>query len=137
MTELTPHEIKQLSPLGLAYIGDGIFELLVRTRMINLGNMPVQKLHQRTVSVVCAAAQAKAFDLIEPLLGEDEISIFKRGRNANGNHIPKNGNPADYRKATGFEALFGHLYLNHDNARIDELMKIIFDEIEESENCKE
>lgn len=124
---LTEQEIKLLSPLGLAYIGDGIYELMVRKRMISKGNMPVQKLHRLTVSFVCAAAQAKAFDILEPILSEEEIAVFKRGRNANGNHIPKNGNPADYRRATGFEAMFGYLYLLERGERLECFVNMIFE----------
>lgn len=123
---MTKQEIKLLSPLGLAYIGDGIYELMVRTHMMLKGNMPVQRLHKLTVSYVCASAQAKAFDLLMPILNEDETAIYKRGRNANGSHIPKNGNPADYRKATGFEALFGYLYLSDELGRLEEFVNIIF-----------
>lgn len=120
---------KMLSSLGLAYIGDCIFELMVRERMIAKGNMPVNKLHKMTVSYVCASAQSKAFSLVEGLLTEEETAIYKRGRNANGNHIPKNANPADYRRATGLEALFGYLYLSKQNERVGELFNYIYDNI--------
>ncbi len=118
--------IKMLSPLGLAYIGDCIFELMVRERIIAKGNMPVHKLHKTTVSYVCASAQSKAVGIIESDLSEDEMAIYKRGRNANGNHIPKNANPADYRRATGLEALFGYLHLTGQNERVSELFESIF-----------
>ncbi|MFZ2538454.1 MAG: ribonuclease III domain-containing protein [Oscillospiraceae bacterium] len=118
--------IRMLSPLGLAYIGDCIFELMVRERIIAKGNMPVHKLHKMTVSYVCASAQSKAFGIIEGDLSDEEIAIYKRGRNANGNHIPKNANPVDYRRATGLEALFGFLHLSGQDKRVSELFESIF-----------
>lgn len=120
------HKVKMLSPLGLAYIGDCIFELMVRERMIARGNMPVHKLHRLTVSYVRASAQSKAIEIIEDKLSEEEFAIYKRGRNANGNHIPKNANPIDYRRATGLEALFGYLHLSGQHERVTELFEMIF-----------
>lgn len=122
--------IRMLSPLGLAYIGDCIFELMVRERIIGKGNMPVHKLHKMTVSYVCASAQSRAFGLIEDSLSEEEMTIYKRGRNANGNHIPKNANPVDYRRATGLEALFGFLHLTGQSVRVSELFEAIFTSIQ-------
>lgn len=122
-------EARLISPLALAYIGDGIFELMVREWVLSKGNMPVNKLHKQTVSCVCASAQAKAFDLIEGGLSEDELAVYKRGRNVKGNSVPRNGNPAEYRKATGFEALFGYLHLSKQNDRITELFDKIIHEI--------
>ena len=129
MNDKEIQDVKMLSPLGLAYIGDCIFELMVRERIISKGNMPVHKLHKRTVSYVCASAQAQAVTVIEGSLSEDEIAIYKRGRNANGNHVPKNANPADYRKATGLEALFGYLHLTAQHERVNELFECIFSNI--------
>lgn len=126
MSEMEKSQAKQYSPLGLAYIGDGIYELMVREMVVELGNRPVNLLHRMTVSCVCASAQAKAYDMIEPLLTEEEVAIYKRGRNANGNHVPKNANLADYRKATGLESLFGYLHLIGDNERVRYLFDIIF-----------
>ncbi|MEG2814004.1 MAG: ribonuclease III domain-containing protein [Oscillospiraceae bacterium] len=123
--------VNQYSAIGLAYIGDGVYELLVRERMIAKGNFPVNQLHRKTVSFVRAAAQSEAFSIIEEHLTENEMAIFKRGRNANSNTIPKNANPADYRRATGFESLFGYLYLLGENDRIYELFNIIFDKIDQ------
>ena len=115
---------KQLSPLGMAYIGDAVFELLVRTRLLEKGNAPVNKLHQITVHHVCAAAQAKGYRAIESLLTEEEAAVYRRGRNTH-NNIPKNADPATYRSATGLEALFGYLYVKGENER----MRILFDAI--------
>ena len=115
---------KQLSPLVMAYIGDAVFELLVRTRLLEKGNAPVNKLHQITVHHVCAAAQAKGYRAIESLLTEEEAAVYRRGRNTH-NTIPKNADPATYRSATGLEALFGYLYVKGENER----MRILFDAI--------
>lgn len=116
------------SPLALAYIGDGIYELMVREWVLAKGNSPVNKLHKKTVSCVCASAQAKAFDYIENELTSDEMAIYKRGRNATSS-VPRNGNPAEYKKATGFEALFGYLYLSKQTERINELFDKLIEEI--------
>lgn len=124
---LEKQDIKLLSPLGMAYIGDGIYEILVRERIITEKNMPVNKLHKKTVSYVCAKAQSQAFCVIESHLSDIELDIYKRGRNANGNHIPRSSNPIEYRRATGFEALFGYLYLNKDMKRINFLFNLIWD----------
>lgn len=120
-------KVKQYSALGLAYIGDCVYELMVRERVISQGNMPVNRLHKKTVSYVCATSQSKAVGFLLDLLTEQEIAIYKRGRNANGNTVPKNSNPQDYRRATGLEALFGYLYLTNQNDRTKELFDIIFD----------
>ena len=108
---------KQLSPLVMAYIGDAVFELLVRTRLLEKGNAPVNKLHQITVHHVCAAAQAKGYRAIESFLTEEEAAVYRRGRNTH-NNIPKNADPATYRSATGLEALYGYLYLKGDMDRL-------------------
>ena len=116
---------KQLSPLVMAYIGDAVYELMVRTRMLEHGNAPVQRLHQMTVSHVCAAAQAKGYQVIEPLLTEEEAAIYRRGRNTH-NNIPKNADPATYRSATGVEALFGFLYVKDEMERAQFLFDAIW-----------
>jgi len=97
----------------------------VRERIILQGNVPVNRLHKKTVSYVCAAAQSSAFATISDLLTEEEMASYKRGRNANSNTVPKNANPQDYRRATGLEALFGYLYLTCQQSRIEELFEII------------
>lgn len=118
---------KQLSPLVMAYIGDAVYELMVRTRMLEDGNAPVQKLHQMTVAHVCAAAQAKGHQAIEPLLTEEEAAIYRRGRNTH-NNIPKNADPATYRSATGVEALFGFLYVKGEMKRAQFLFDTIWED---------
>lgn len=127
MKKMTPQEARQLNPLVLAYIGDGIYELLTRRRMIEHTGALVGTLHLETVAVVRASAQSAAYEDIKDLLTEEEEAIFKRGRNANGNQVPRNGNPTEYRRATGLEALFGYLYLIGDAERIEQLYGVIME----------
>lgn len=115
------------SPLVLAYMGDVVYEMLVREKMVLRANMPVNKLHKATVSWVRASAQSKGVELIQPLLTQEEEAVYKRGRNASGNHVPKNADAQEYRRATGFEALFGYLYLMGRTGRIKELFQVIWD----------
>lgn len=122
---LTKAEARALGGLTLAFFGDSVYEVLVRERIVKGGTLPVDALHKKTVKMVNAGFQSKAFDTIEPMLCEDELEIFKRGRNATGNNVPRSSNPKDYRRATGFEALFGYLYLIGENDRINELFEAI------------
>ena len=129
----TNHENpKQLSPLTLAFLGDAVFELLVREELVSQANAPVRKLHKKAVSIVCAGAQSDAVALLEPVLTAEETEIYKRGRNTNGHHVPKNADPASYRRATGLEALFGYLYLQGKKERIRELFEMIRDDTREN-----
>lgn len=124
--QCTINDAKALSALGLAYIGDCVYELLVREFIIAKGNVPVNRLHKKTVSYVCASGQSAAVEAIIDCLDESETSVYKRGRNANGSTVPKNANAQEYRRATGLEALFGFLYLTDQQERIAELFaKII------------
>lgn len=120
----------QFSPLTLAFIGDAVYELLVRGQVLARGSAPVGKLHHRTVDFVRADAQAKAVRAIQPILTETEATILRRGRNANSAHIAKNADPVDYRYATGLESLFGYLYLTGKNQRLRELFALIVQEKE-------
>ena len=115
-----------LSPLTLAFIGDTVFDLLVRERVVSEGNRPVGKLHAQCAKRVCAPAQALAVKLILPVLTEDELAIYKRGRNANSGHKPKNASEAEYHASTGLEALFGWLYLQGETNRVHELFDRIY-----------
>lgn len=124
--QLEKKDAVQYSPLTLAFLGDGVYELLVRERLVLVANMPVGKLHKLAVDRVRAAYQAKAYDVILPLLTEDEEAMLKRGRNATGNTVPKSSNPIEYHKATAVECLFGYLYLLGNKARIDEIFEIIW-----------
>ena len=112
--QLEDQDLRTYSPLTLAYIGDSIFDLVIRTLLVKHGNCPPQKLHERASKLVKASAQAEMIENLMPVLSEEEITIYKRGRNAT---------VADYRKATGLEALMGYLYLKEDTKRIIELIK--------------
>ena len=124
---------KLLSPLTLAFVGDGVYELLVRKRIVEAGSMPPKKLNAHKVEMVRASAQAAVYDGLEPLLTEDERDMLERGRNAHTGSVPKNAQMADYRKATGVEALFGFLYLKGDWERLyflfDKAMRIFTERV--------
>ncbi len=127
-------EAGALNGLSLAFIGDSVFEILVREYLLEHGSQPVGKLHSMAVRIVNASAQARFFDLLEPLLSEDETAILHRGRNASATHVPKGAYAIEYRKATGIEALFGWLYLEGQNERIRELFSVILEYITQEEN---
>ncbi len=114
-----------LSPLTLAFIGDTVYDLLVREEIICDANRPANDLHSLAVKRVKASAQAIAIDGIIDSLSDKELAVFKRGRNAKSGHTAKNASTGDYHKATGLEALFGYLYLSGDIARILQLHKLI------------
>lgn len=115
----------ELSPLTLAFIGDTVFDMLVREDLICQANRPANDLHKSAVKMVKASSQAEFIEKLLPILTEKEITVYKRGRNAKSGHIPKNASQADYHKATGFEALFGYLYLTDNCERIIELYNTI------------
>lgn len=119
------HELGQVSVLGLAYIGDGVYELLVRTWLLSHYHTAALDLHRLTVSLVNASAQADGFSAISGLLDDEESAVFRRGRNAKVNQIPHHATPAEYHTATGLEALFGWLYLSGRQERIQELFDCI------------
>ena len=116
--------IRSFSPLTLAYIGDAVYEIVIRTIIVEKGNAPVNKLHHKASSLVKAVAQKEAMEKILPLLTEEEEAVYKRGRNAKSYTSAKNASVIDYRIATGFEALMGFLYLMGRNERMLELVKI-------------
>lgn len=116
------HKASTYSPLALAYIGDGVYEIFIRTYVINRGNMPVNKMHKSSKELVRASSQAKLYFLIEEMLTEEEAIVLRRGRNAKSVSIPKNGNVTEYRHATGLEALIGYLYIEGKIDRIKELI---------------
>lgn len=115
----------EISPLTLAFVGDGVYDLLVREHLVRKANRPVGELNKIKVSLVNCKSQAEFAKQIIPSLTEKELSVYKRGRNAAPKCTPKNGNVADYHSATGLEALFGYLHLNGENERIAELFNII------------
>jgi ribonuclease-3 family protein len=122
---MTDEILKKYSPLSLAFMGDAVYETLVREKLLNDANRPVRVLHNMAVELVRAGFQANAADKLSDIFTEAEADIFRRGRNANGVHIPKSSNPAEYRKATALEAVFGYLYLKGDRARIREIFDFI------------
>ena len=111
------------SPLVLAYIGDAVYEIMIRTMVVNGGNEQVNKLHKKTASLVKAETQAKMLMAVEEALSEEEHAVYKRGRNAKSASMAKNATMKDYRMATGFEALVGYLYLSDRGERLAWLMK--------------
>lgn len=117
-------DIVTYSPLTLAYIGDDVYDLVIRTFLINQGNMPVNNINKRANALVKAETQSKMVGMIEPLLSDEEISIYKRGRNAKSATTAKNASVNDYRRATGFEALMGYLYLKGKFERMIELIRV-------------
>ncbi len=111
----------QYSPLALAYIGDCVYELFVRTYILKDLNLPVNRLHKTAIKMVNAKAQSDLFQKIKDMLTEEELAVYKRGRNTS-SHPPKNANMVDYKSATGIEALIGYLYLKGDSERILEIL---------------
>jgi ribonuclease-3 family protein len=118
-------ELHEISVLGLAHIGDAVFELMVRTWLCMQGLSTAKRLHNETVAFVSARAQAAAAERFLPKLNETEYSVFKRGRNARVNSVPGSSTHEEYHTATGIEALFGYLYLKGETDRIGELFEII------------
>ena len=119
--QLSEQDANKISMLGLAHIGDGVYELLVRTMLCTQGHAAVGELHRLTVARVRAPAQAKAMERLLPLLDEGELALYKRGRNAHVHGVPPGASVREYHAATGLEALFGWLYLQGRLARIEEL----------------
>lgn len=122
---MSPQEVNRISMLGLAHVGDGVYELLTRTELCRRGHTGVQELHRLTVARVRAEAQAQAAEKLLPLLDEEELALYRRGRNTHVNSVPHNAQVADYHAATGLEALFGWLYLQGRMERIDQLFSAI------------
>ena len=122
---LTRQEINAFSNLGLAHIGDGVYELLCRSYLCAHGKHTVGNLHKDTVQLVKAPAQAKFMDALLPHLTEEELSYYRRGKNAHVHAVPKGATPAEYAKATGLETLFGALYLSGQTDRINQLFQIM------------
>lgn len=122
--EFPQKKASQYSPLVLAYIGDSIYEVYVRTRVIAENpDMPAYKLHKQAIRYVKAQAQSNSIVELEDELTDDELAVYKRGRNAKSATIPKNADLIDYRRATGFEALIGYLYIKKEHDRLDFIME--------------
>ncbi|KPU26545.1 Mini-ribonuclease 3 [Caloranaerobacter sp. TR13] len=127
------NKVKMLSPLQLAYIGDAIYELLIRTYLLSKKNISVNELHKEAIRYVKAKAQANIVHNLQDKFTEEEWSVIKRGRNAKSGSAPKNADLIDYRYATGFEALLGFLYLIGDDERIQEIFDMIISMYAENE----
>ena len=123
--KLTEREANSYSPLTLAFLGDSVYDTLIREYLLLMANMPVAKLHSAKIKLVCAEFQSKAYELISEKLTEHELAVLKRGRNATGNTVPKHADAAEYRRATALECLFGYLYITGENERIRELFDFI------------
>ena len=115
---------RQIPALNLAYVGDTVYDLYVRAYLIHTHPETVHNLHLLSARMVCAQGQARAFFALEPLLTEEELAIYRRGRNAHSGTVPKNANVMDYRVATGLETLLGHLWVLGREERVDELMAV-------------
>ncbi len=133
--QMNEMDAKQYSPLVLAYIGDAVYELMVRAKVVNGGNSSVNKLHKHSARLVCAQAQAKLIKLLEADLSQEELAVFKLGRNAKSVSLAKNASVTDYRFATGFEALVGWLFLSEQFGRLIELVCLGLTRIGELEVC--
>ena len=121
---LEDQDLRSYSPLTLAYIGDGVYELIIRTILVKKGNCPVNRLHKKASSLVKAGAQSAIMEVIEEELTPEELSVYRRGRNAHSPTVAKHATMADYRRATGFEALMGYLYLKEDYTRMLTLVRM-------------
>lgn len=121
--ELPDVDVRTYSPLVLAYIGDAVYELVIRSLLVGRGNAQANRLHKEASTLVNAGAQSASLERIKEELTEEEMQVFKRGRNANSATMAKHATMSDYRRATGFEALMGYLYLTGRMERILELVK--------------
>lgn len=120
-------QVNAISNLGLAHIGDGVFELLTRSWLCGHDRLTVNRMHRDTISMVKASAQAKFAEKMLPLLTEDEKALYRRGKNSHVHAVPKSATPAEYAKATGVEALFGGLYLAGQTDRINEIFVTVME----------
>ncbi|HPV02819.1 MAG TPA: Mini-ribonuclease 3 [Clostridiales bacterium] len=125
-----PGDINTYSPLALAYVGDAVYELYIRTLLLSKGNAPVHKLHRQSVAYVKAKAQSDVIHKLLEKLDPVEQDVVRRGRNAKSGTVPKNADISDYRYATGFETLLGYLYIKQDFKRLLEVLRI---SVEQSE----
>ena len=125
-------DIKTISPLVLAYIGDSVYDLIIKSILVARGNVPVNKLHKRASELVKANAQVNMYDAVKDMLTKEEEGVFRRGRNAKSYTTAKNATKIDYRMATGYEALMGYLYMQGKVDRIYEVVSIGLKEVEDN-----
>ena len=126
--QLNIEDVNGIGMLSLAHVGDGVYELLVRSALCAEGPHTIQDLHRATVSLVNASAQARAVEKLLPLLSEEEAAVYRRGRNAKVHGVPPKASVAEYHSATGLESLFGWLYLQGRTDRLSELFARIMEE---------
>lgn len=124
--EKSEMDVNMLSPLTWAYIGDVVYELYIRTNLVNTTKLKPHKLHIESIKYVKAKAQADLLKKIDKILSENEKDIVRRARNAENHHLPKNADPADYMYATAFEGLIGYLYLTKQDERLKEILNLCF-----------
>ncbi|MBE5936134.1 MAG: ribonuclease III [Lachnospiraceae bacterium] len=124
-------DIKTISPLVFAYVGDSVYDLIIKSILVARGNIPVNNLHKKASSLVKAEAQVRMYNAVKDILDEDEQSVFRRGRNAKSYTTAKNATKIDYRMATGYEALIGYLYMEDKIERIYQLVSVGLKEVEE------
>lgn len=125
---LTPDELRAISAIGLAHMGDAVYETLVRTWLCVHGEATGKELHRATIALVCAQKQAELAQRVLPQLTEEELAVYKRGRNANVHAMPRSATPAQYHAATGLECLMGWLYLRGDKERAEQLFRAMMEE---------
>ena len=125
---LTPDEVRAISAIGLAHMGDAVYETLVRTWLCVHGKATGKELHRTTIALVCAQKQAELAQRVLPQLTEEELAVYKRGRNANVHAMPRSATPAQYHAATGLECLMGWLYLRGDKERAEQLFRAMMEE---------
>ncbi|MEN6314186.1 MAG: ribonuclease III domain-containing protein [Clostridiaceae bacterium] len=129
-------DLNAYSPLVLAYVGDAVHELYIRTLLLSQGNAPVHKLHKRSIAYVKAKAQSDTIHRMMEMLTQEEQDVVRRGRNAKSGTIPKNADVTDYKYATGFETLLGYLYIKGDYGRLLELLKSSTEQAEKDTDLK-
>ena len=127
---MTLAEVNAISNLGLAHMGDCVFEILCRAHLCAQGEKTVDRLHRDTINMVKATSQARFVDSLLPMLTEEELSFYRRGKNSHVHAVPKSASPAQYAKATGLEALFGALYLMGRTERLNELFQAVMQEMD-------
>ncbi|WP_295859200.1 Mini-ribonuclease 3 [uncultured Oscillibacter sp.] len=125
--QMTPDQLRAVSSIGLAHVGDAVFELLVRSWLCARGKATGKGLHRAAVAIVCAESQARRAEKLLPLLTEEETGVFRRGRNANVHTVPSHASRAQYAEATALEALLGWLYLSGRRERVSELFGVMME----------
>lgn len=134
LKEIKMPDMRELSPLALAFVGDSVYELFVRCKILSGGCRPAGELHKIAVGYVKAKAQSTAMHALKSSLSEEELGAYKRGRNTNIHTVPKNADMNDYRQATGLECLVGYLFVTGQNERLDEILEFAYSAINKAQN---